>query len=116
MSVDWYDREGKPLTDMAKINSMLCDWDYKVVAQTEVGLYWVSTVWLGLDHNFFGGPPLIFETMVFANDDGVKALDHEFDMRRYATEAEAREGHEATVLLVMATTGADVPAQKEEEA
>lgn len=26
---------------------------------------WVSTVFLGLDHNFFGGPPLLFETMAF---------------------------------------------------
>lgn len=28
----------------------------------------LSTVWLGLDHNFFGGPPLIYETMLFAPD------------------------------------------------
>lgn len=29
---------------------------------------WVSTVWLGLDHNFGrSGPPLIFETMAFNN-------------------------------------------------
>ena len=27
--------------------------------------YWVSTVFLGLDHNWGVGPPLIFETMVF---------------------------------------------------
>jgi len=27
---------------------------------------WLSTVWLGLDYNLFGGPPLIFETMYFA--------------------------------------------------
>jgi hypothetical protein len=28
----------------------------------------LSTVWLGLDHNWGGGPPLIFETMLFAPD------------------------------------------------
>lgn len=27
--------------------------------------YRVSTVFLGIDHNFDGGPPLLFETMVF---------------------------------------------------
>lgn len=27
--------------------------------------YWISTVFLGLDHSWNGGPPLIFETMVF---------------------------------------------------
>ena len=25
----------------------------------------ISTVWLGLNHQYFNGPPLIFETMVF---------------------------------------------------
>lgn len=27
--------------------------------------YWVSTVFLGLDHSYGTGPPLLFETMVF---------------------------------------------------
>ena len=32
----------------------------------------LSTVWLGLDHNFFpSGPPLIYETMLFAPDKGL---------------------------------------------
>lgn len=36
------------------------------VAQTRIGNVWVSTVFLGLDHNFFGeGPPILFETMIF---------------------------------------------------
>jgi hypothetical protein len=35
------------------------------VATTDVGPYHVSTVFLGLDHAFFGGPPKLFETMVF---------------------------------------------------
>ena len=35
------------------------------VADDRVGEVRVSTVWLGLDHSFgFGGPPLIFETMI----------------------------------------------------
>ena len=54
----------------------------------------VSTVWLGLDHAFGRGPPLIFESMVFASaTQGSEALDQD----RYSTEAEAREGHEALV-------------------
>lgn len=47
---------------------------------------WVSTVWLGIDHNFGFGPPLIFETMVFS---GPEVLD----MARYHTEEEAVAGH-----------------------
>lgn len=35
------------------------------VGDTRVGPYWVSTVFLGLDHNWGEGPPLLFETMVF---------------------------------------------------
>ena len=40
------------------------------VAQTEVGPMLVSTVFLGLDHNFRDtGPPLLFETMVFGGEE-----------------------------------------------
>jgi hypothetical protein len=54
----------------------------------------VSTVWLGLDQSLgLGGPPLIYETMVFGS-----AL-HEHG-ERYATEQEARAGHARWVELV----------------
>jgi hypothetical protein len=46
----------------------------------------VSTVFLGLNHNIFGGPPLIFETMIFGGDrDG--------EMERYSTWDDAIAGH-----------------------
>lgn len=50
----------------------------------------VSTVWLGLDHRFDEGPPLIFETMVFGGPH-----DHYCD--RYSTEEAAIAGHDQTV-------------------
>ena len=50
----------------------------------------VSTVFLGLDHSFGAGPPLLFETMVFGGP-----LDQEQD--RYPTWAEAEQGHAAMV-------------------
>ena len=37
----------------------------RVVAKSRVGGWEVSTVFLGLDHQFGHGPPLLFETMVF---------------------------------------------------
>ena len=44
----------------------------RIVKQEYVGPVWVSTVFLGLDHNFLrpNGPPMLFETMLFrdAND------------------------------------------------
>lgn len=51
--------------------------------------FWVSTVWLGLDHNFFRtGPPLIFETMC----ENVIGEWEDFQ-ERYSTENDAIVGH-----------------------
>ena len=47
----------------------------------------VSTVFLGLDHNFdLEGPPILFESMVFDNG-------NECDCWRYVTFSEAIDGH-----------------------
>lgn len=64
----------------------------RVVAQDEVGGHVVSTVFLGIDHNFGAGPPLLYETMVFPKDAWA-----EQDCERYATRAEAQAGHVAMV-------------------
>ena len=43
----------------------------KRVRSTYIGNAWISTVFLGLDHNWIeGGAPLLFETMLFKKDDG----------------------------------------------
>lgn len=62
----------------------------RCVAEHRNKLRTVSTVFLGLDHQFGGGPPLIFETMVFTTDtndpaDGI--------CERYSTWNEALKGH-----------------------
>lgn len=59
----------------------------RVVKQTEVvkGVE-VSTVFLGIDHNFSGGDPILFETMIFGG-----ARDQECE--RYRTWDEAAQGH-----------------------
>lgn len=52
----------------------------------------VSTVFLGIDHNFSGtGDPILFETMVFGD-----AYDE--DCERYATWDDAIKGHWEMVL------------------
>lgn len=38
------------------------------VATTQVGQHLVSTIFLGVDHSFGYGPPLLFETMIFDLD------------------------------------------------
>lgn len=63
------------------------------VAQTEVGIYNVSTVFLGIDHGY-GSKQLWFETMVF----GQKSSDLYMD--RYTTYEEAEEGHQRVVQLL----------------
>lgn len=37
----------------------------RTVAESNIGDHLVSTVFLGMDHGFGDGPPLLFETMVF---------------------------------------------------
>ena len=70
--------------------------DARRVATTEVGEVRVSTVFLGLDHSFGEGPPLLFETMVFGGP-----LDEEMD--RYTTWEQAEAGHAAMVERVKAS-------------
>ena len=56
----------------------------------------VSTVFLGLDHNYTGhGPPILWESMVFGT-----ALDGE--MRRYESKEAAIRGHEELLAMVSA--------------
>src|SRR5258708_9494882 len=68
----------------------------------ENGLF-VSTVFLVLDHNHWGGgngKPLIFETMVFSakkSDTFLGPVPSSLDMDRYSTEEEALAGHDAMV-------------------
>ena len=57
----------------------------------------VSTIFLGLDHSFLGGPPILFETMVFSEE----LLPGDTYEERYATKAEAEEGHKRVVAQVV---------------
>lgn len=57
----------------------------------------VSTVFLSIDHGWGDGPPILYETMIFGFPEDHPL--HEY-MERYATEAEASNGHTAAVELV----------------
>ena len=58
------------------------------VNETLIGDIRVSTVFLGLDHNYFGGPPHIFETMSFGTP-----LGHEEHCERCSTYLQALTQH-----------------------
>lgn len=57
----------------------------------------VSTVWLGIDHNHFGGKPILFETMVFGHKDS----GNDIYCNRYSTWDEAVEGHQEAIQWVL---------------
>lgn len=87
--------EPTPLDDLL----MWADWfgtaDRHVGIEERDGIK-VSTVFLGLDHNFLlDGPPLLFETMVFGGE-------FEGEQERYSTWDEAELGHRAMVAKVFA--------------
>lgn len=92
--IDYYDRQGNPLT-LEEWSERFNDPEAKRVAETTVGGIWISTVWLGLDHGWCGGMPVIFETMAFALGVGWSELES----RRYTTEAAALAGHEEVVAI-----------------
>ena|SRR3990167_8333374 len=66
------------------------------VAQDSVGDVRISTVFLGINHRFGEGPPLIFESMIFGGQ-------HDQEQRRYSTWGEAEKGHAELLALVRST-------------
>src|SRR5262249_14676485 len=55
-----------------------------------VGEVFVSTVFLGIDHNFGDGPPVLWETMAWIGDE-------EICQRRWTRRTDAIAGHNAIV-------------------
>jgi hypothetical protein len=71
----------------------------RTVAQTETELHLISTVFLGINHQFgLRGPPLLFETMVFSKDES-SAFDGE--CRRYSSWDDAEAGHKTVTRRVL---------------
>ncbi len=70
--------------------------DNVTVDRTDIGKAQVSTVFLGIDHNFSKeGPPILFETMVFGDE---RWKD---EQERYCTWDEAVAGHQTMVNRVL---------------
>jgi hypothetical protein len=111
MSIDYYDREGQPL-EREDAWRLMEDYDYTKLKDTYLGegAIWISTVWLGLNHGWDDGPPVIFESMVFGDEKTHEAWTdpnghywpayeyrESLDEERYCTEEEALAGHERLV-------------------
>lgn len=107
----YYDREGYPLS-LREWTTLFEYKPYQVVEQTDVGGYWVSTVWLGLNH----GGGRIFETMVFEAEVSYKKptewfpdgfwYRRDYEQIRWCSEEEAQAGHWSVVEEVKLTAAA----------
>jgi hypothetical protein len=95
----WYvlrDRIAMPCDDPQQAMLERGDPARSRVAESTIGdgACWVSTVFLGLDHNYGQGDPLLFETMAFTpQPDKPDAWGTPTGMRRYSSWSEADWGH-----------------------
>jgi hypothetical protein len=69
------------------------DDDQRLVQRDEYGDITVSTVFLGIDHSFGEGRPLLFETMIFGGE-------HDGYQTRCSTWDEAVEQHKIACVIV----------------
>jgi hypothetical protein len=93
---DCYDPKGRPIT-MKQWAELMRDPAIKRVCSDMVEGLAVSTVWLGLNHAFGRGAPLIFETMIFDKSPGSLHPWADLWMTRYSTMDEAIAGHRYVV-------------------
>lgn len=63
--------------------------DRRIVAQTWTNNVFVSTIFLGLNHNYVGGPPILWETMAFY----LRIRRGELLQWRYTSKRSALIGH-----------------------
>lgn len=102
--MSYFDRAGRPITQHEWAESFENE-EYQRVAADNVDGHYVSTVWLGLNHQWDDRrPPLIFETMIFCESascvslaDGCPLDDWQC---RYSTEPAARAGHDDAIAEV----------------
>lgn len=69
----YYVLKGKTAVPVADLHawSTAFELDDRHVAQTQIGPMWISTVFLGINHQFNDtGPPILFETMIFCGSWG----------------------------------------------
>ena len=87
---EYYNLDGEPITMWQWVDLLKLLEGDRHVAFTQDGEWSVSTVWLGLDHSFGCGPPLIYETMIFGGlCDG--------EQWRYPNRHAALAGHDQAV-------------------
>lgn len=84
-----------PCNDTIAWGQWMNDPQKRIVSQEAVGKYWISTVFLALDHSFGSGPPVLWETMVFNRNSEHPWEDVECE--RYSDFDSACRGHNELV-------------------
>lgn len=93
MSTNYYDRNGRPITE-AKWSILTNNPDYRLVFATSVAGATVSTLWFGMElSRDDDGRPQIFETLVRGGSSDGR-------IERYATLYAASVGHANVVRLL----------------
>ena len=88
-------RSLRETSDPREFEAWFADIPNRIIARDQVGDYRVSTVCLGLNHNFGeSGDPLVFETMIFK---GSSYVDEYCD--RYSSVDAAEAGHATAVKI-----------------
>ncbi len=94
----------QPLTQdeilSGELEKVLADWNSKIVRQTHIRNYFISTVFLAVDHGctFYNEEtyvPILFETMIKKDE---VFMDYQ---ERYQTWKEAQQGHRDAVRMVI---------------
>lgn len=99
------DKKPVPEPDTVKWAKWYENIDHRRVAEDRIGHVRVSTVFLGIDHNFWDeGSPILFETMVFDMRSEKEqtifkkyVYNPDLEQDRYRTWDEAIAGHQAMV-------------------
>ena len=91
------DAEGNPVPtdDIETYGRFMEDIEGRRVAREDAGDGDVSTVFLGIDHGFGRGKPVLWETLIFGGENDGK-------MWRYSSLADAKAGHSAVVAWLKA--------------
>jgi len=89
------DENENPVPASLKQWAEMCeDFNKRIIANDYIDETRVSTVFLGLDHSFMSGAPIVFESMIFNHP------IFEEEQYRYSTIKEARKNHKALLFKV----------------
>lgn len=97
----YYNKEGQTISGFQWMN--LCSDSYRIIKETEVGHYNVSTTWVGIDQRRLvnveknKGAPLIFKTEVISRK---RFKDINAYTEKAATQSEALLNHEIAIISV----------------